>query len=146
MERTNNVDYTQGLVKALEGITDISVKKEIMLGYVDYMHATGTEKAKQLSDKLNRKVRYALYTGTEKEDAALAYYTTPRTELKLRVTDIMTQSPTRAAVALFDATVLKEESDKRIFEKDEDRDFFYLAALDDVVNQWRKADIAVKKK
>lgn len=138
--------FSAGIAKALEGVTKSDVRSKICRDYIDFMEVKAKAKAEELSAKLKKKVRYAMYATSQTEDIALAYYTAPITAFKLRIMDIIsTGSVSRASVALFDATVIKNESDSRIFLKDEDNDLYYMAALDDVMKNWKKADIIQKK-
>jgi hypothetical protein len=156
-------DFNNGLVKALAGVKEsafntgsntpaeakklyVAARSKLMLDYMDFLHEKSEKIRAELQEKYKRKIRYSIYTTDETTEPCVVYYNSPPTDVKLRCTDIAIQSITRAANALFMATVLKAESDSRVFKKDEDEDGFYLIALDDCFSHFKKADISVKKK
>jgi hypothetical protein len=87
-------------------------------------------KRKGLEEKFKSKVRMAvLATGLETEPCVV-YFRAATTFTKMQCMDMAMQSPMKASAMLFDATVIRESSDARVFERDNDNDAYYLGAID----------------
>ena len=101
----------------------------------------------ELEKKLNTKVKMAfLCVADNTVEPCVCYFRPATTMTKMACRDLGYSSPSKAAARLFDATIIKEESDKRAFQQDNDNDQFYLAALDWCTLENVKAEAYVKKK
>jgi hypothetical protein len=103
-------------------------------------------KRKQLEEKFKGKIRMAiLATGLETEPCVV-YFRAATTYTKMQCMDVAMQSPMKASAMLFDATVIKESSDARVFDRDNDNDTYYLGAIDYCLEMIVVARDVLKKK
>jgi hypothetical protein len=87
------------------------------------------KRADELSEELKVKV-HAIVFVDEEDGFVVGYITEPNRFTKTRVLDKGMMSPTTAAVELLEAILLKEHSDKRIWEERPEWDkFFHGAAM-----------------
>lgn len=114
----------------------------------DFTHAydEAEAKRKQLEEKYKCKVKMAFLATSLDEEPCVVYFRTATTFTKTQCIDLAEQSRSKAAERYFDATVIKEESDVRVFLRDNDDDVFYIGALDWCKQQITGASILVKKK
>lgn len=103
-------------------------------------------KRAQLEEKYKGKVKMAFLATSIDEEPCVVYFRTATTFTKTQCIDLAEQSRSRAAERYFEATVIKEESDPRVFMRDNDDDVFYLGALDWCKKQILGASILIKKK
>ncbi len=86
-------------------------------------------KRKELEAKYKCKVNMAVLAGEKGEECCIVYFKAATTFTKMQCMDLAIQSPMKASVTMFDATVIKEESDTRVFMQDNDNDTYYLGAV-----------------
>lgn len=94
------------------------------------------------------KVKVLILNGiTVDEEPAIAYFATATTATKQKCIDLMQLgSFSKANEMYFDLTIIREESDKRFFMKDNDDDAYFLKALSWCGEHIQYATEYVKKK
>jgi hypothetical protein len=115
-------------------------------GSMNQAYTDAEAKRAQLEAKYKCKVKMAFLAAPIDEKPCVAYFKTATTFTKTQCIDMAEQSRSKAAERYFEATVLKEESDPRVFIRDNDDDVFYLGALDWCKRQINGASALVKKK
>lgn len=100
----------------------------------------------QLEEKYKSKIKMAVLSLGKNDNPCVVYFRTANTFTKMQCMDMAMQSPMKASATLFDATVLKEASDARVFERDNDNDAYYLGAIDYCLEQIAVARDVLKKK
>lgn len=116
---------------------------------IDYGAAYDAAEKKriELEAKLKCKVKMAfLVNPSEGSEPCVCYFRVATTATKMKCRDLAVTSPSKADSVLFEATIIREESDKRVFKQDDDEDDFYFAALEWCSTQNGKAAAMVKKK
>jgi hypothetical protein len=84
------------------------------------------KKAEELSIKYNCNVTPIVFRDEEKNEDIVGFIKEPSRVLKLRVMDKAMTGAVTAASELFDAIILKEESDKRFTSEESANDKYYL--------------------
>jgi hypothetical protein len=82
-----------------------------------------------LGEKYKTKVKVAIFRASAEDEPCVVYFEPASTFTKMQCMDMAMQSPMKASRTLFEATVIKEESDPRVFQQDNDDDFYYLGAI-----------------
>lgn len=116
---------------------------------IDYKSAYEQAEKHRLSleEKLKLKIKMAfLCVRDNSVEPCICYFRPATTFTKMQCRDLSMISQSKADKALFEATIIKEESDKRVFDQDNDNDDFFFAALDWCTMQNQKASAYVKKK
>ena len=83
-------------------------------------------KAQQLSEREKCTVTPIVFLDEETDENVIGYIKTPSRLTKLRVLDKAMTSPVTAAADLFEAVLLKDESDPRFSSTHADHDKYYL--------------------
>lgn len=112
---------------------------------LDAEKKAATEKAETLSNQMGVKVHPIIFVDDASDDILIGFISEPNRITKTRVLDKGLTSPATAAAELLEAILLKEHSDRRIYEERPENDKFYhgaaMAAYDLVsiaVNQSEK--------
>lgn len=95
----------------------------------DQVYAEAELKRKELEAKHKCKVKAAIFRASVEDEPCVVYFKAATTFTKMQCMDLAIQSPMKASAAMFDATVIKEESDARVFQRDNDEDTYYLSAI-----------------
>lgn len=112
----------------------------------DQIYSDAEAKRLQLEEKYKGKIKMAVLAAGLDTEPCVAYFRTATTFTKMQCIDLSYQSPSRSAATYFDATIIREESDPRVFLKDNDEDVFYIGALEWCKKQVMGASSYVKKK
>jgi hypothetical protein len=96
---------------------------------LEQLYADAETKRAQLAEKYKTKVKVAVFRTGAEDEPCVVYFKSATTFTKMQCMDMAVQSPMKASRILFDATVIKEESDPRVFQQDNDEDFYYLGAI-----------------
>lgn len=101
----------------------------------------------ELEAKLKIKVKKLVLAAKPLSDEpCICFFRPATTYTKMQCRDLMYSSPSKAAALLFDCTLIKEESDKRVLIQDNDEDYFYMGALEWCSEQNLIATSFIKKK
>jgi len=84
-------------------------------------------KSQQLSERENNLVTPIVFVDEDTNEKVVGYIKTPSRLVKLRVLDKSMQSMTTAAADLFEATLLKNDSDPRLSSDRSEHDKYYIA-------------------
>lgn len=103
-------------------------------------------KAEQLSQRENNKVTPIVFLDEETGEDVVGYIKTPSRLTKLRVMDKAMTSPVTAASELFEAILLKDDSDPRFSSTHADHDKYYLGGTMEAFKQVEMAVNTFKKK
>ena len=98
-------------------------------GNFEQVYTNAETKKKQLEEKYKGKIKVAIFKASANDEPCVVYFRSANTFTKMQCMDMTYQSPMKASRTLFDATVIKEESDPRVFMQDNDDDFYYLGAV-----------------
>lgn len=110
------------------------------------VHEEAEAKRKQLEERLKCKVKMSILTMPGDEEPCVVYFKTATTYTKMQCMDLAFQSYSKASATLFEATVIREASDARVFQQNDDNDIYYLGALDVCLNSIMVARDVLKKK
>lgn len=122
-------------------MTKTSDKKAATQLYTD-----AEAKRKELEEKYKSHIKMAVLSAGNDETPCVVYFRTATTFTKMQCMDLSMQSPMKASAMLFDATVMRDVSDARVFERDNDNDLYYLGALDYCLEAIVVARDVLKKK
>lgn len=86
-------------------------------------------KRAELEQKYKSKVNMAVLAVSADEEPCIAYFRSATTFTKMQCIDLSMQSPMKASATMFEATVIREATDPRVFRQDNDNDAYYLGAL-----------------
>jgi len=101
----------------------------------------------ELQEKLKRPV-YSYIVDMEDDDYAICFIQEPQRLTKMRIIDMLAQSQgvTAAGQTLFESSVIREESDQRIFSQDCKYDALYLTIITNCVDLISVYSDVLKKK
>jgi len=95
----------------------------------DNVYSDVEEKRIQLEEKYKCKVKAAIFKASQDDEPCVVYFRPATTFTKMQCMDMAAQSAMKASRILFEATVIREASDQRAFQQDNDNDFYYLGAI-----------------
>lgn len=106
------------------------------------------EKRIQLQTDLKRQVYSYIIDMDEEDDYAVCFIQEPQRLTKMRIIDMLAQQQgvTAAGQMLFESSVIREESDKRIFSQDSKYDALYLTIITNCVDLITVYSDVIKKK
>lgn len=81
----------------------------------------------------------------EEDNGIYVFFKQANSYTKMQCIDLLFQSPMKAGKLLFEATVIREESDPQVFKQDNDDDEYYLGAIMFCVGKIRAAGAYQKK-
>ena len=113
---------------------------------IDQVYAEAETKRQQLEERFKGKVKVAILTAGVEEEPCVVYFRAATTFTKMQCIDLTLQSYMKASATMFEATVIREASDPRVFEQDNDNDAYYLGALQYCGGLIRIAKNLLKKK
>ncbi len=96
----------------------------------EQLRADAEAKRLELEARYKGKVNAAILSMGKEDKPCVVYFSAATTFTKMQCMDLSYQSPSKASAMLFDATVIKEASDARVFDRDNDNDAYYLGAID----------------
>jgi hypothetical protein len=111
----------------------------------DRVHEEAESKRIQLEEKYKCKVKMAILAMPGSEEPCVVYFKAATTYTKMQSMDLAYQSFSKASATLFEATVIREDSDARVFVQNDDNDMYYLGALDFCLNAITVARDVLKK-
>lgn len=104
------------------------------------------KKAAELSKKHNCKVTPIVFRDEDNNEDIVGFIKEPTRALKLRVMDKAMTSPVTASSELFDAILLREESDARFSSEKSEDDKYYLGGTMEAFKTVEMAVNTFKKK
>jgi hypothetical protein len=113
---------------------------------IDQVYADAEAKRAQLEERLKSKVKVAILTAGADEEPCVVYFRAATTFTKMQCIDLTLQSYMKASATMFEATVIRESSDPRVFQQDNDNDAYYLGAIQYCGGLIRIAKNLLKKK
>jgi hypothetical protein len=122
-------------------MTKTSEKKKDL----EQLYSDAETKRKELEEKLKGKVKMTILTTASDEKPCVVYFRTATTFTKMQCMDLAYQSDSKASATMFEATVIREASDARVFQQNNDEDAYYLGALEYCLNSIIVARNALKK-
>lgn len=117
------------MTKKTEETNELEQKTAHAKDETEQVYANVEAQRKQLEEKYKTKVRAAIFKASAEDAPCVAYFKSASTFTKMQCMDMAAQSPIKASRTLFDSTVIREESDPRVFLQDNDDDFYYLGAV-----------------
>ena len=103
-------------------------------------------KAEQLSVQHNCKVHPLVFSADGESETVIGFIKEPPRFVKLRVMDKAMNAPMTSASEVVDSYLLKDVSDKRIFDENPDNDKYYLGAVWEAYNMISMSINQFKKK
>ena len=104
------------------------------------------KKADEIGKRLNCKVLPIVFKDEESGEDIIGFMREPNRMMKLRVLDKAMTSPVTAASELFDAVLIKEESDARFSSEKSEDDKYYLGGTMAVYSTVQMSVNTFKKK
>ncbi len=114
--------------------------------HLEQVYADAETDRLKLEEKLKVKVKVAILTADANEEPCVVFFRTATTFTKMQCIDLAMQSPMKASATMFDATVIREASDPRVFQMDNDNDAYYLGAIQFCGGLIKVARNSLKKK
>jgi hypothetical protein len=114
--------------------------------HLEQVYADAETDRKKLEEKYKGKVKVAVLTLNSEDEPCVVFFRTATTFTKMQCMDLAYQSYSKASATLFDATVIREASDTRVFQQNDDNDAYYLGALEFCLNTIIVARDTLKKK
>ena len=112
---------------------------------IEKIYTEAEAKRKELEEKYKGKVKMAILSTAGGQEPCIVYFRTATTFTKMQCMDLAYQSYSKASSTLFEATVIREASDVRVFQQNNDEDAYYLGALEYCLNSIIVARNALKK-
>jgi len=114
--------------------------------HLEQVYADAETDRLKLEDKLKCKVKVAILSSGADDEPCVVFFRTATTFTKMQCIDMAMQSPMKASATMFDATVIREASDARVFQMDNDNDAYYLGAIQYCGGLIKVARDSLKKK
>ena len=140
-------------VLTLEEIGQILAEKNIKLPELIELQLTAIEqKAKDLLPKVNAQPGppthkiHPIVCRDKEGIIAIGYLKEPNLQAKMAMLDMAMQAPFSCAEQLYDAYIVKEETDDRMYNKLPENDAFYLTGIDVTGKMVQMYSNAFKKK